>query len=189
MRVFVAIDIDRQTREAIRKLSDAMQERADLKKGDATWVNVDAMHLTVKFLGEIPDEQTADVCRIVESVAASHKCFELDFEKVGTFGGKSARVVWVGAGEGKEQLADLAGDIDVQLGQAGWPMETRKFEGHLTLCRVKNFIAGKKLVSLSEDYADFVAPVTSVESVTVYQSDLTPKGPLYTALGNYKLQD
>jgi len=165
-----------------------MQEAADLRKGDAKWVDPDIMHLTVKFLGEMPDEQSADVCRIVQAVAAAHKSFDLDFEKVGSFGGKSARVLWVGAGEGAEQLAALAKDIDEQLGLAGWPTETRKFEGHLTLCRIKNFIAGKKLVKLSEEYADFVAPVTVVDSVVVYQSELTPRGPLYTALGNYKLQ-
>jgi RNA 2',3'-cyclic 3'-phosphodiesterase len=189
MRVFVAIDIDKQTRESIGKLSSALQERAHLHKGDAKWVDPDVMHLTLKFLGEIPDEQVADVCRVVESVAANHKRFDLDFEKVGSFGGKSANVLWVGAGEGAQQLVELANDIDRYLGDAGWPTETRKFEGHLTLCRVRNFIAGKKLVKLSEDYADFVAPVTSVDSVVVYQSDLTPKGPVYAALGTYKLQE
>jgi 2'-5' RNA ligase len=188
MRVFVAIDIDKQTREAIRKLSSNLQEAADLRKGDAKWVDPDIMHLTLKFLGEMPDEQSADVCRIAEAAAAGHKPFDLDFESVGTFGGKSARVLWVGAGEGAEQLAALAKDIDEQLGLAGWPTETRKFEGHLTLCRIKNFTAGKKLAKLSEQYSDFVAPETLVDSVTVYQSELTPKGPTYTALGNYKLQ-
>jgi len=145
MRVFVAIDIEKETRESIRKLSAALQEQADLHKGDAKWVDPDIMHMTLKFLGEIRDEQVADVCRIVESVAATHKCFDLDFEKVGSFGGNSAKVLWVGAGEGAEQLESLANDIDEQLGLAGWPTETRKFEGHLTLCRIKNFIAGKKL--------------------------------------------
>ena len=188
MRVFVAIDIGKQTREAIRTLSSKLQKEADLGRGDARWVNPDVMHLTLKFLGEIPDEQSANVCRIVEAVAAGHMGFDLDFEKVGSFGGKSARVLWVGAGEGAEQLGALAKDIDEQLGLAGWPTETRKFEGHLTLCRIKNFGGGKKLVKLSEEYADFVAPVTAVDSVVVYQSELTPKGPIYTALGNYKLQ-
>ena len=69
-----------------------------------------------------------------------------------------------------------------------WAAEERKFSGHLTLCRVRNTKAGVKLARLMEDYKNFKAGGIKVESVAVYQSQLTPTGPIYTVLGRYNLQ-
>ncbi len=78
-------------------------------------------------------------------------------------------------------------DLEQQLALAGWPEEKREFSGHLTLCRVRNPRAGVKLAAVGEDYRDFKLGIISADSVSVYQSQLTPKGPIYTLLGNYKL--
>jgi len=75
-----------------------------------------------------------------------------------------------------------------KLASAGWTGETRKVSGHLTLCRVRNSKAGVKLAQMTEGYKDFKLGTVSAGSVSVYQSQLTPKGPVYTVLGNYKLQ-
>ena len=107
---------------------------------------------------------------------------------MGFFGGKSARVLWVGAGAGSDELQALAGELDEKLAAAGWPAEARRFKGHLTLCRVRNSKAGLKLARISEQYRDFKLGSISADSLSVYQSQLTPAGPIYTLLGNYKLK-
>jgi len=89
-------DIDEQIRKALGKLQDELQGKADVKKGDVKWVNPQSMHLTLKFLGEIKDQQVVEVCNITKEVANRHAGFELDVGTVGFFGGKSARVLWVG---------------------------------------------------------------------------------------------
>ncbi len=188
MRVFIAIDINEQIRTALRNLQQQLQNKTDIKRSDAKWVNPDKMHLTLKFLGEIKDEQVVDVCNIVEDVAGRHKSFELDIESVGCFGGRSARVLWVGAGEGSNSLLPLQKDLEQHFASAGWPPETRKFAGHLTLCRVKNSRAGVELAAMTEDYKDYKLGTILADSVSVYQSQLTPRGPIYTVLGRYKLQ-
>ena len=71
---------------------------------------------------------------------------------------------------------------------AGWPKDKRGFAGHLTLCRVRNSKAGFKLAKATEDYKNFKLGTMPADSVSVYQSQLTPEGPIYTLLGNYKLQ-
>jgi len=187
MRCFIAINIDEQIRKALGSLQNELQSKADIKKSDVKWVKPEAMHLTLKFLGEIKDEQTVDVCNITKEVASRHKSFELDVESVGYFGGRSARVLWVGAGQDCENLLQLQNDLEQQLALAGWPKETRKFSGHLTLCRVRNSKAGFKLAQMTEKYKDFNLGTIPADSVSVYQSQLTPKGPVYTVLGNYKL--
>lgn len=188
MRCFIAIDIDENIRKAIANLQRQLAEKANFKKNDVKWVEPEAMHLTLKFLGEVKDEQIVEVCNAVRDVAAANKNFELDIESVGYFGGSSAKVLWVGTGRGSDDLCRLQEDIEQQLSAAGWPRETRSFAGHLTLCRVKNPGAGAKLAKMSEDYKNLNLGTISADSVAVYQSLLKPTGPVYTVLGNYKLQ-
>lgn len=188
MRCFIAIDIDDEVRSALGDLQRRLRDGIDVKKGDINWVNPDNIHLTLKFLGEIKDEKTAEVCNIVKAAAGRHKSFELDVESVGHFGGKSPKVLWVGTGRGEENLLKLQEDIEKSLALAGWPEETRDFSGHLTLCRIRNPKAGMKLAQVSEDYKDFKLGTMPADSVSVYQSDLKPSGPVYNVLGSYKLQ-
>ena len=187
MRCFIAIDINEQIRKALADLQEELQEQADIKRSEAKWVNPENIHLTLKFLGEIKDEQIMDICNITGDVAGRHKAFELDIESVGHFGGKSARVLWVGTGQNCEKLLQLQQDLEKQLDLAGWPREARKFSGHLTLCRVRSSKAGVELAQMTREYEDFELGTMSVDSVSVYQSQLTPKGPIYTVLGNYRL--
>jgi RNA 2',3'-cyclic 3'-phosphodiesterase len=188
MRCFIAIDIDKKIKSALSGLQRRLRDSIDVKKGDINWVNTDNIHLTLKFLGEIKDEKVAEVCNIVKDVAGRYESFELDIESVGHFGGKSARVLWVGAGDGEENLLELQEDIEESLALAGWPKETREFSIHLTLCRIRKPAAGMKLAQVSEDYKDFKLGTMQADSVSVYQSELKPTGPIYTLLGNYKLQ-
>jgi 2'-5' RNA ligase len=188
MRCFIAVDIDEQIKKSLSSLQNELQGKADVKKGDVKWVNPEAIHLTLKFLGEIRDERVVDVCNITKDVASRHKSFELDVGSVGYFGGRSARVLWVGTGQDCDNLLQLQKDLEQQLDLAGWPREARKFSGHLTLCRVRNSRAGVKLAQMTREYEDFELGTMPVDSVSVYQSQLTPKGPIYTVLGNYRLQ-
>jgi len=188
MRCFIAIDIDQKIREGLAILQNKLQSAADVKKSDVKWVDPDAMHLTLKFLGEIKDDQLAGVCNITKDVAARHKNFELDVESVGHFGGRSARVLWVGVGLDCDNLLQLQNDLEEKLSLAGWPKEAREFTGHLTLCRIRNSKAGIELAELAEKYKDYKLGTMLADSLSVYQSQLTPQGPIYTVLGNYKLQ-
>jgi 2'-5' RNA ligase len=188
MRVFIAIDINDKIRKAIADLQKQLDSKLDIKRGDVKWVEPDNIHLTLKFLGEIEDEQAAEVCEISKQVAEAHKNFTLNIESVESFGGRSAKVVWVGAGKGADELIGLQKDLDGRLEEAGYPKDEREFSAHLTLCRVRNPKAGFKLADVCREFADYKLGSISVDAVRVYQSQLTPKGPIYTVLGNYKLQ-
>lgn len=189
MRVFIAIDLDEIIKQDLADLQAELQGKVDIKRGDANWVNPDNIHLTLKFLGEAKDAQVVDICNIAKEIAPRHKKFDIDFEKVGYFGGKSARVLWVGAGENCEELLELQQDLEEKLAELGWATESRKYAGHLTLCRVRNAKAGFKLAQLTASYENFKLGTISAEAVTVYQSELTSSGPNYTILGNYGLAD
>lgn len=187
MRVFIAMDIDEVIREDLADLLSELRGRADVRKGDVKWVNPSNVHLTLKFIGETKDAGVVEICNITKEVASRHGRFDIDVEGVGSFGGKSARVLWVGAGESCEELLGLQEELEEELASGGWPKETRKYSAHLTLCRVKNPKAGFKLAELAEEYKDFKLGTMPGESICVYQSELTPSGPIYTLLGRYEL--
>jgi 2'-5' RNA ligase len=195
MRVFIAIDIDDKIRKAIADVQRQLDTKVDIRQGDVKWVEPENIHLTLKFLGEIEDEQAPEVCDIVKQVAASYKNFVLDIESVGSFpqlgslrgGGRSAKVVWVGVTKGAGELLTLQKDLESRLAQAGYPPEEREFSAHLTVCRVKNLKAGFKLAEAVGQFAKLKLGSVAADAIHVYQSQLTPAGPVYTLLGSFKL--
>jgi 2'-5' RNA ligase len=209
MRVFIAIDIDDKTRKAIADLQKQITSKVNVKKGDVKWVEPNNIHLTLKFLGEISDEQLEEVKEITNTVAQAHQKFNLEIESVGSFGGRSAKIVWVGAGtrhgegankiaqitespnrsrEGTDALLALQKDLDDLLAQAGYPKEEREFSAHLTLCRVNHPIAGLKMGEAIAQFSHLKLGSIAADALCVYQSQLTPAGPTYTLLGEFKLR-
>jgi 2'-5' RNA ligase len=188
MRCFVAIDIDDGLRAALGDLQQRLADAVDIKKSDVKWVRPETIHLTLKFLGEIKDSDVVEICNVVKEVADRHENFELEMKSVGFFGTRSARVLWVGTAAGADKLRALAAELEARLAAAGWPPDSRQFKGHLTLCRIRSSKAGIKLARKSEQYRDFKLGSISADSISVYQSRLTPTGPVYTLLGNYKMK-
>lgn len=188
MRVFIAVDIDEGVIKNIAALQQEFRQKAGPDEKSVKWVDPANMHLTLKFLGQVKDAELAEVCNIAEQVAQEHAAFDLDVETVGCFGGRSARVLWAGTTDGGQTLTQLAEGLDEKLSAIGFARETRRFTGHLTLCRIKNYQAGIKLAGLVNSYGPFKAGVSFVDSIVVYQSRLTKTGPVYTAIGTYKLR-
>jgi 2'-5' RNA ligase len=187
MRCFVAIEIEEGIQQSLGDLQKQLTRKADMHRGDVKWVHPDAMHLTLKFIGEATDKQIVEICNIVKGVAQKHEAFDMAVKQVGHFGGEGARVLWVGAGLDCEPLLKLQRDLEEALAQVGWPPEGRKFSGHLTLCRIRNVKAGLKLAKLAEEFQESDLGVTRCDSVCVFESQLTPEGPVYTPLGRFKL--
>ena len=187
MRIFIAIDIDEKTRAAIADVQKQLNAKVDIRRGDAKWVEPENIHLTLKFLGEIDDSKLPEIKEITEQVAAAHNKFTLDIESVGSFGGRSAKVVWVGASKGTDELLALQKDLDEQLTLADFPSEDREFSAHLTICRVRNPKAGFKLAEAVGQFAKLKLGSIDADAVCIYQSRLTPEGPIYTQLASFKL--
>jgi len=202
MRCFIAIDIDDKIRKAIADLQKRIASKVDVKKGDLKWVEPNNIHLTLKFLGEISDEQLEEVKEITKTVAQAHQKFNIEIESVGSFGGRSAKIVWVGVSSWHglparentakmavpQELLALQKDLDDLLAQAGYPKEDREFSAHLTLCRVNHPMAGIKMGEAIAQFSHLKLGSIAAESLCVYQSQLTPAGPTYTLLDEFKLR-
>ncbi|MBL7105980.1 MAG: RNA 2',3'-cyclic phosphodiesterase [Phycisphaerae bacterium] len=187
MRVFIAADINNQCSEAVASLQQQLDKKVTPKKGGLKWVKTDLMHLTLNFLGEIKDSQVVEVCKTVEKALSGHKSFELELCKVGSFGGSAPGVFWIGSEAGSEQVCRMQQDITDELEKIGFAPDNREFMPHLTLCRVKNSKVARRLKEVAQEYKDYKIGTTDVDSVCVYQSEPTPKGPIYAVLKKIKL--
>ena len=186
MRLFIAIDMDSAVLERVAALQKKLREATRLSGGQVTWVRPEQMHLTLKFLGPVEDNDVSRVCATAQETANRYEAFELACQGVGVFG-HPARVVWAGV-DGGTSLKGMQRELDERFTQAGWAAENRAFAAHLTLCRVKSASAGFALAAAIEPFADEVFGSVWADSVAVYESRLNSSGPEYSVVSRSPLR-
>lgn len=153
-----------------------------------TWVQPARIHLTIKYLGETSPEKIPEIKRRVQAAALLSDAFSLSLGKVGAFPNLTRpRVLWLDLEDSSGQLEPLWRRIDAEMTPLGYPSETRKFSPHLTLGRIKSPKGAKKLKNAILETPRLEADPIEVSAVSLYESQLTPKGPIYTELGAFEL--
>jgi 2'-5' RNA ligase len=180
MRLFAAIDIVPHVRIRIKQIQNRLRQELDLSDKQVKWIHPEQIHLTLKFLGDVKDTALTDVCDVVKRTASEYDPFDFEVKGVGVFG-RPARVVWAGISD-CPPLKKMQADMEDLFAEIGWPKENRLFSGHLTLCRVKNASAGRKLADGIAPYAKEALGQIPVTEVVLYQSRLSSAGPSYTAI-------
>jgi 2'-5' RNA ligase len=154
-----------------------------------SWVQRHNLHLTLKFLDEVPLESLPQVIAAVQKAAAALEPFELEIRQAGAFPSASRpRTLWLGTGQGSEPLGKLHAALESELKPLGFPKEHRRFAAHLTLGRVRG--PGPELHELApliQENAEFSAGQFPVAELVVFSSQLTPQGPIYEALSRAAL--
>src|SRR6185369_6440954 len=119
------------------------------------WVEPENLHVTLLFLGEVDQRQIIDVCRTVQACTAKQPAFSLSVETVGCFPNeRRPRVVWVGVGEGAQELCTLHDALEGPLLELGcYRREVRKYAPHVTLGRVKSDRPTEMLAAALAKYA------------------------------------
>src|SRR5688572_22175594 len=101
IRTFIAVEISPSVTGRAAQLIDRLRVAA----AEVNWVHTPHLHLTLKFLGDVPDTETPDICRVVQQVAAQFEPFEVTFRGVGAFPDiHKPRTLWIGAEDGAEEL-------------------------------------------------------------------------------------
>jgi RNA 2',3'-cyclic 3'-phosphodiesterase len=181
LRTFIAVEIT----QAIRRRTEELIAALAGTSADVKWVEPHNLHLTLKFLGEVQQQEIARVCQAAARGAAEVEPFELDVRGAGAFPAAARpRTVWLGAGEGTERMVALHDRVEATLAKLGYREEHRRFQPHLTIGRVRG--AGPGIIDLGrlvQQQADFAAGRMTVGKVTLFASTLTPNGPIYEMLG------
>ncbi|MFH1685402.1 MAG: RNA 2',3'-cyclic phosphodiesterase [Candidatus Micrarchaeota archaeon] len=172
MRLFVAVPIPVELRNKLGEKSE------ELTQDGIRLVDPKNMHITLRFLGEVPDEK-----EIVE------KLRRVKFEKisctmkgVGAFPNQNhVKVIWAGI-ESKEKLENLAAKVNAAL--EGFPGDER-FSAHITIARVRKRIDLKNFIEKNcGEFGKF-----EVDSFELIKSTLLPQGPEYSVVEKFHADD
>ena len=152
------------------------------RKSGIKWIDPDGMHLTIKFLGEVPEEKIHGLEECIASVAGTSRKFPLQFRGSGTFPqgfGPGSRILWIGV-HGEPEISRLQETLEIALEKHGFPREERPFKPHLTLGRVKSPEGLLPVLSEFEKYRETEFGNMQVDRIVLMESRLTPQGPFYT---------
>ena len=186
LRTFVAIETGQEVHGPAEKLITKLSR----SPAQVKWVAPDKLHLTLKFLGDVPPTEINAVCNAVQRAVAGKKPFQINCHGAGAFpDSKRPRTIWIGVREPSEAIQALQNSVDEELQKLGFPTERRRFQPHITLGRVRGGGSGiQDLGRLIDQHTEFDAGQFLVEEVVVFASDLGPQGPVYTPLSRAKLK-
>ena len=182
MRLFTGIDLPEPVRERLERLLMHLRPAAHLK-----WSPVYNLHLTLKFIGEWPEQKLPELQAALRSIPP-RKPFQADLKGLGWFpNAHHPRVFWVGL-QGGDDLNTLVHDTETVLQPLGIAAEDRSFTAHLTLARIKDPVPleplRKAIAQLeSMEFASFLA-----DRFYLYRSQPGAVGSIYTKLSEYPFQ-
>jgi 2'-5' RNA ligase len=189
IRTFVAIELTQGLRDSLSHLQDRLKRRVPERA--VRWVRPEAIHLTLKFLGDVPAVRIESISQAVEGACHGFGRFTIEVADLGCFpNARRPRVIWVGVREPRGTLLGLQEAIEGALAELGFKPENRPFKPHLTLGRVQRRAGRSEQQRLGELIAHSEVGLLgrmSVTSLNVMRSELRPGGAVYTALARASL--
>ena len=150
------------------------------------WEPRERYHLTLQFLGPVRD--LAPVVGALAVAASDRDAFAFQLGGAGAFPKPGrARVVWIGAARGGDDVVGLAGTVAGALRPLGYEPDRQKFHPHLTVARLK--VPGTVADVLAAIGPEAVGEAFPARELLLYQSELSSKGPTYTVLERFPLGD
>ncbi len=181
-RTFIAIELAPRVVEKLSRVQEELRGAGARVK----WVARQNLHLTLKFLGDIEYEKVNEISRVITGAVADAAPFTLGIHGIGTFpkGRKAPRVVWAGVEGNVEALEKIFTRLNEGLVGFGVPYEKRRFSPHATLGRVRSSAGANRLVEAIGEHADADFGESEVSGLVFFMSELTSRGPIYTALAH-----
>lgn len=180
IRAFIALDIS----EEIRKELTLVQSQLKTKLKDGiSWVKPENIHISLRFLGDIRQEDIIKINEIITSLAQETKSFEISLGELGVFANiNNPRVIWVGIQKGKDTTKLLQRHLEEKLKTLGFEPERQTFHPHLTLTRIK-YLKDKTVL---EQCLRIISPDNRlsclIDKIILFQSTLSPQGSIYTKI-------
>lgn len=182
-RVFLAIELPSGL---LRNVAEIQNQLKIIIKGNVRWVNPSNIHMTVKFLGDVFNEDLEKISNTLRICMKNISPFSLEAGKIGIFPNiKRPRIIWLGIGGDMESLLRFQVTVDKELRKCGFKPEERHSTPHLTIARIKET---KELIGLEkilEKRDNYNVGHFDVRGLTFFASNLTPQGAVYTKLEHF----
>lgn len=182
IRSFVAVEIPGPGKVFLESVtSDLRRARADVR-----WVNPEAIHITLKFLGQIRTDLVATLEENLTVLFVDYAPVQLTIRGVGAFPNLARpRVVWAGIHDVSGTLSSMASRVETALEPLGFAREKRMFSPHLTLGRVKSRSGMTELVDAIRQRMDLAGPAFVSHEAVLFQSILKPSGAEYRVISRF----
>ena len=188
MRTFIAISLPEGIKNTLARLQDELRS----SNADVKWVEPANIHLTLKFLGEVSEDNMSKVRQILSDTVRQNSAFQLTLNSLGSFPKiESPRVIWAGVAQGDKEIQTIVKELEERLDKLGFPREDKPFSSHITLGRTRSGLNQRALAAKLAQLKDYFTKNTAgftVKEVTLYKSTLTPNGPIYETLAEESLK-
>ncbi|MFN0094438.1 MAG: RNA 2',3'-cyclic phosphodiesterase [Dehalococcoidia bacterium] len=188
VRLFVACEVPEDIRNSIGGVIDTLRDRS----GSAVrWIRPDGIHVTLKFLGEVPVKKLPAIKLAIQEAVVGHSPFELELDNIGTFGGREGlRIMWMGVAGDVLRLEALVRAVNAALAVVGFEPERRPFRPHLTLGRVRDEIPTRQRAEIEVAVGKTPVPPVSwrTAQVSLMRSRMTMQGAMYDVLATFPLR-
>jgi 2'-5' RNA ligase len=186
LRLFVAVELPGEVREALGRLQHELQRRG-LEK--LRWVRPEGIHLTLKFLGETPTDRVSAIEDALTGAVDRTAPHKLALGELGAFGGSRPRVLWVDLRGDLRPVQGLRERVESSLADAGFPPEGRSWSPHLTLARVRPETTREVATALPAALEAVRPPVgvIPVHEVSLMRSTLRPADAVYERIAGFPL--
>jgi 2'-5' RNA ligase len=183
-RVFVAIELPATARKGLIEHIDRLRET--IPEARASWSREENLHLTLKFLGDIPVANVESLSHAVEQAALSTRPFELIIADCGAFPERDRpRVLWIGIEDPSGKLAQLHQALENECAARGFEREQRGFHPHLTIARLRKPQGSRRLADLHKEIGFRPIPA-GVSELCVLRSELHSEGSKHTVISRHE---
>lgn len=182
-RLFVALDPPEAVRRRIAAAVAALRRSAGHAAEEVRWTSAETLHLTVQFLGAVPEERIPEIDAAVRAAAAGGRPLQLELRGAGGFpNARRPRVVWLGLAGDVAPLAALADDLGRRLTPLGLQPEARPFSPHLTVGRARDHHGAPGLGGALAEAALGEGIAWRAAELVLFESHLEPGGARHEAL-------
>lgn len=182
LRLFVALEPPGAVRRRLESVAGEIRRAAGRAASEVRWVRPENVHLTLQFLGNVPEERVPDLVAALRAAAGGARPLHLEVRGAGGFpNARRPRVIWAGLQGDLVPLGELVRDLGQRLAPLGFPPEDRPMSPHLTLGRARGGGAPGLAGALSAVREVEAGSWRAVELV-LFRSRLAPDGPTYEPL-------
>jgi RNA 2',3'-cyclic 3'-phosphodiesterase len=182
-RLFIAVEPPEPVRRRLAAMALELRRAAGRAADEIRWVPAENVHLTLQFLGAVPEERLAAVEGAVRAAAAAARPISLEVKGAGGFpNARRPRVVWAGIAGDVAAVGALVADLGRRLAPLGFPPEDRPFSAHLTLGRAREGRGAPGIAGALASAAEAAGTPWRAVDVVLFESHLSPRGPRYEAL-------
>src|SRR5688572_14120790 len=133
-RGFIGLPLPEQPLKIVTRTLDKLEQFAAARRMKVRWARPEQLHVTLKFLGDVPRDSVDEFARLVRDAAAGRNAVDTAIDGLGAFGPpRRARIVFAKVGDAEEKIASIAAALEEGAAGLGIARETRPFHAHVTL--------------------------------------------------------